>query len=74
MMTTAMAGITTVIMAVITTMTGVGMIATMTGATGVAIIVTTMTTSNQRKKGRSARERPLALKMSVRPDAGSRRH
>ncbi len=49
MMTTAMAGITTVIMAVITTMTGVGMVATTTGATGVAIIAAITTTSNGQK-------------------------
>ena len=49
MMTTAMAGITTVIMAVITTMIGAGMIATMTVATGVAIIAAITTTSNEQK-------------------------
>ncbi len=49
MMTTAMAGITTVIMAVITIMTGAGMIATMTVATGVATIAAITTTSNGQK-------------------------
>ncbi len=49
MMTIAMAGITTAIMAVTTIMTGVGMIATMTVATGVAIIVVITTTSNEQK-------------------------
>ena len=50
MMTTATVGITTAIMAVITTMTDVGMTATMTVATGVAIIATTTTTSNEQKR------------------------
>jgi len=48
-MTIAMAGITTATTAVITIMTGVGMIATMTVATGVAIIAAITTTSNEQK-------------------------
>ena len=44
MMTIVMAGITTAIMAVITNMTGVGMIAIMIGAMGVAITAIGMMT------------------------------